>query len=627
METEQVLKPSFMQRTRSFLKKKWVTTVGGLAIGAALTMGAAPKANAQETALQEFNYNKVQVNATFVGNTAGDHDISRNLDFVLENMGVENKYKDDFKLWVHENYDWTNKDVLSEVKNRINNPEQYPWIEAVGKYWPMNPNGRFDGRLDLEAIITRDLEGNEEIFYTDPADSNMYYLNDNYFSDWAFFPGRHLTGFHYPYFGGYGPSWDWDGDGIPNRFDMFPFSWDHWDPWMCDPWYGAWDWFGFGWSPWGWNWGWDNHFGHNWMYWGYWGGPGHYWDIDIIDDHDGNRVHWRDYADRITKDQLRDPNYRGDANDMVRQLVANREAHRLVLDKNQLQQRDQFVKSIDKANYEMLKKNPQIRMRDPNGKERIIRVNPSDYKPDPNTGRINTERIMRRGDEGNRSPVSPGTIRDPGSRVIRENNPPNTGGEKIIKKEGEGTGIIKKVDENKEGSGAVIKKKDDTGKSYSLDRGSIYSPSSSRSSATSYQSRSTTAYPSRVQRDDLLSRMIRQESSRIIIPGQQEVKQYSSPTIRDRNYVPSSPSQSRSTYTPLRTTITSPFRSSIGRIYSQPTIRSNPIRSYSSPKITSSSKSSSSSKSTASRSYSGKSSYSPSRSSSSTRSSGTVRKK
>ena len=604
MKTEQVLKPSFMQRTRNFLKKKWVNAAGGILLASALTMGAAPKANAQETQeparqAQAFNYNQVQPNATFMGNTSGDHDLSRNLDFVLDNMGIENKYKDDFKLWVHENYDWTNKDVLSEVKNRINNPDQYPWIEAVGKYWPMNPNGRFDGRLDLEAIITRDLEGNEEIFYTDPADSNMYYLDDNYFTDWAFFPGRHLTGFHYPNFRGYGPSWDWDGDGIPNRFDMFPFSWDPWDPWMCDPWYGSLDWFGFGWSPWGWN----NHFGNNWMYWGYWGGPWNYTDIDIIIDHDGNNVHWRDQMNRISKDQLRDPNYRGDAHDAIRQLIANREAHRLVLDKNQLQQRDQFVKSIDKANYDMLKKNPQIRMRDQNGKEKIIRVNPSDYKPDPSTGRINTERIMRRGDEGNYSPVSPGTIRDPGSREIMERNPPSPP---------PSTGTIKKVDEKKEGS-TVIKEKDEAERSYSFSRGRTYSPSSS-SSATPYRPRSITTYPSRVQQDDLASR-IRQGISRVIIPNQQELNRYSSPIIRDRIYTPWGPSQSRSIYTPPF--ITSQPRASFGKSYSpsrssSPTIKSNPV------------KSSSSSKSTVSRS-SGSSSYRSSGSRSS--SSGTVRKK
>jgi hypothetical protein len=595
-------KPSFMQRTRNFLKKKWVNAAGGILLASALTMGAVPKANAQETTRPEFNYDQVQTNATFVGMTSGDHDFSRNLDFVLDNLGIENKYKDDFKLWVHENYDWTNKDVLSEVKKRINNPDQYPWIEAVGKYWPMNSNGRFDGKLDLEAIITRDIEGNEEIFYTDPADSNMYYLDENYFTDWAFFPGRHLTGFYYPHFGTYGPSWDWDMDGIPNRFDPLPFSWNPWDPWMCDPWYGSWGWFGFGWSPWGWNWGWDNHFGYNWMYWGYWGGPWNYNDIDIIVDHDGNHVRWDDYVHRISKDQLRDP--KGSAQDAVRQLIANREAHRIVLDKNQLQQREQLVKSIDKANYDMLRKNPQIRMRDPNGKERIIRVNPSDYKPDPSTGRINTERITRRGDEGN---YRPGTIRDSSGRVIREGNPPSPP---------PSSGTIKKVDEKKEDPG-TIKKKDDTDRGYSLNRGSNYSPSSSsRGSATPYQPRSITTYPSRVQQDDLASR-IRQWSSRVIIPNQQEVRKYSSPIIRDRSYTPWVPSQSRSIYTPPH--ITSQPRTSIGKSYSPP-------RSYSSPTIKSNPvKSSSSSKSTVNRSYSGSSSYKPSSSHNS--SSGTVRKK
>jgi hypothetical protein len=617
METEQVLKPSFMQRTRNALKKKWVNVAGGVLLASALTMGAAPKAIGQEVipaARPALNYDKVQPNATFVGTTAGDHDLSRNLDFVLNNTGIENKYKDDFKLWVHEDYDWTNKDVLSEVKKRINNPDQYPWIEAVGKYWPMNPNGRFDGRLDLEAIITTDLEGNEEIFYTDPADSNMYYLDDNYFTDWAFFPGRHLTGFHYPYFGGggHGPSWDWDGDGIPNRFDMFPFSWDPWDPWMCDPWYGSLGWFDFGWSPWGWNWGWDNHFGHNWMYWGYWGGPGHYTDIDIITDHHGNNVHWRDHMSRITKDQLRDPNYIGDANGIMRQLTANREAHRLVLDNNQLQQRKEFVKSIDKANYEVLKRNPQIRTRDSNGKDRIIRVNPSDYKPDPNTGRINSERIMRRGDEGNYSPTNRGTIRDPGSREIRERNPPpspppSTGS----------TGTIKKVEEKKESSPEIKEKeKDDAGRGYSLSRDRAYSPSSSRSSANAYQQRSTTTYQPRVKQDDLTSR-IREVTPRIIRPTQQEVKKYSSPIIRENNYRPNTPS--RSIYTQPR--ITWQPRSSIGRSYNY-----SPSRSYSAPTIRSSPpRSKSSSKSSISRSYSGSKSYKPSSSHSS--SSGHVRKK
>jgi hypothetical protein len=424
-------------------------------------------------------------------------------------------------------------------------------------------------------------------------------MDETYFEpimEWAFFPGRHLTGFHYPYSRGYGPSWDLDGDGIPNRLDPFPFSGDPWNPWMCDPWYGSWGGIGFGWGPFGgWNWGWDNHFRNNWRYWGYWGGPGHYTDIDIIVDHDGNNVHWRDYMARISKDQLRDPNYRGDVRDTLRQLITNREAHRIVLDKNQLQQRDQLVKSIDKANYDMLRKNPQIRMKDSNGRERTIIVNPSDYKPDPSTGRISTERIIRRSGEGNYSPVRPGTIREPGTRNIRE----GTGSGKVIKKEGEtsgaGAGTIKKGDVKKEGSG-TIKKKDDSDRSYSLDRGSAYSPSSP-GSATPYQPRSTTTYPSRIQQDDL-TRRIRQEGSRLIIPNQQEVKKYSSPTIRDMSYTHSVPGQSRSTYNPPR--IASQPRNSIGknyipsRSYSPPSIRSrsNPIRSSSSSYRSSGSRSS-----------------------------------
>ncbi len=598
-------KPSFMKRTRNFLKKKWVNAAGGVLLASALTMGAAPKANAQEVtqvAQQEFNYNQTQENASFMGVTAGDHDFSRNLDFVLEDYSL-GKNNQPFLLWVHENFDFSNKKVLDEVKKRINNPDQYPMIEAIGNYSPMSPNGRFDGRLDLEAIITRDIGGNEEMFYTDPSDSNFYELDDNYFFDWAFFPGRHMTGFYYPAFGGISPSWDWDMDGIPNRFDMFPFSWDPWDPWMCDPWFNM----GRGWlSPWWFDGGWDLGWRHH-NYWNYWGGPGLYVNINTIHDHDGNPRRWNDFARTITRDQLKDPNHGPDAIDSVKQLIANRESHRIVLTNDQLQKREQFIKQVDKNNYDALRKNPQIKTRDPDGNERIIKVNPSDYNPenqgritrtgepgqpgrgattitsgrirdrteDPNyTGKVerNTERNTNTGKNTERN-IERNTEKNPPKPPVMK-EPTKSSGEKVVKKEGTKTG--------------EIKKKYDAG--YSIDR-AIRDYESNASRTTNYAPRTTTTtYP-----------------SRLIRPTPSQVNKYSSPTIR--NYSPPA-NQNRTTYRPsTNRTIRSP--SSTTR-YSQP--------KYSAPKVTSRS-----SGSYRAPTRSSGSSYRPSTTRSS--SSGTVKKK
>lgn len=509
-------KPSLMNRTRNFLKKKWVNAAGGVILASALTMGAAPKINAQQLEpvsqpVLQFDYNQIQENARFVGVTAGDHDYSRNLDFVLEDYSLADKNNNPFKLWVHEDFDLTNKKVLDEVIKRINNPDKYPLIEVYGTYHPVTSQGGFDGRLNLESIIATDLQGNAETFYTDPSNSNFYQMESDDFLDWAFFPGRNIIGVYYPYFAE-GPIWDIDGDGIPNRFDPSPFYPDLWDPFIFNPLFALDRWHNQGWF--GWN------------YWNYWGGPGIYIDIDIIHDRHGNPINWHNYLTRITRNQLKDPNLGPNAIDTLKQIENNIEAHRIVLTNDQLQKRNQFVKQVEKNIYDSLRNNPQVRTRDPDGNERIIKVNPSDYNPE-NQGRITrgeeprqpgraTTITPERTREGTGNPNYTGKVErnteknagagktterkierntgknPPSPRVIKE--PAKSSGEKPVKKEGSTTEKVKKKYEASSSIDSLVRDYDSntttTGRTN-------YSP---RSTATNYPSRLIRPTPSQVQR-------------------------------------------------------------------------------------------------------------------------------
>ncbi|MBN2459067.1 hypothetical protein JXB28_02185 [Candidatus Woesearchaeota archaeon] len=626
-EDKNEYKPSFFQRARDYLKNKWVNAAGLVVIGSALTIGGAPGLKAQEIEQVpqprvEFNYNNTQQNASFIGVTAGDHDMSRNLDFILEDYSLADKNNNPFMLWVHEDYDWTNKQVLDEVKNRINNPDQYPFIEAIGTYRPVQPYGRWDGRLDLEAIITRDNEGNEEVFYTDSSNSNFYYISDNYFFDWAFFPGRHLTGFYYPHFTGFYPHWDYDGDGIPNIFDRSPFHWDPWNSFMFDPFYNMNYWRTPGWF--GWN------------YWNYWGGPDYYVNINIINDHHGNPMNWNKYLTTITRNQLKDPNRAPDAIDTMKQLKANIESHRTVLTNEQLQQRDRFVNSVEKQNYEGLLKNPQIKTKDQDGKEKIIKVNPRDFNPD------NYGRITQRGEGGRPDRV----VTAPNDRIRSMVNPDYSGSiernteRNIERNTGEGRSIERNVERNTErnadknppkppvirnppktSSGETIKKQGSTTSTIKKKHEPTYSSSSTirnyestMTGRTENSPRSTTNYPSRLQGDI---------TDRLRAP--RDNKRYNLSTPNRSTYTPSSTNRSirpSTTYTTPRT-YSAPRSSGSTGTY-KPTIRSSPSSSrssgsYRAPSSTRSSRSSYR-PSTTSRS-------SGSSRSSSSRSSGSVKKK
>ncbi len=575
-------RPSLMNRTRNFFKKKWVNAAGGVILASALSMGA----QAQTTQTQDlvskpvvqFDYNQIQENARFVGVTAGDLDYSRNLDFVLEDYSLADKNNNPFKLWVHEDFDLSNKKVLDEVIKRINNPEKYPLIEVYGTYHPVTSQGGFDGRLNLESLIATDLQGNSETFYTDPSNSNFYKIESDDFLDWAFFPGRNIIGVYYPFFAE-GPIWDIDGDGIPNRFDPFPFSWDPWDSSIFDIGYGFNHWMNHGWF--GWN------------YWNYWGGPGLYIDIDIFHDHHGNPKHRNDFLRTITRDQLRDPNLGPDAIDTVKQLRANIESHRIVLTNEQLQKRNQYVKQVEKNIYDEIRKNPQVRTRDQDGNERIIKVNPSDYNPE-NQGKVT--RIGEQGQPGRATAITPertreeagnpnytgkvernteknagagktterriekNTEKNPSSpRVMKE--PAKTSGEKPVKKEGSTTEKVKKKYEASSSIDSLVRN---------------YDSNTTTTGRANYSPRSTTTnYP-----------------SRLIRPTPSQVQKYSSPTIR--NYSPPS-SQSRTNYTP-RSNTTARSSGSATRYsapkYSAPKTTSRSSGSYRAPSSTRSSGSS-----------------------------------
>jgi len=574
METEQLSvkteeKPSLMQRTRNFVKKKWVNVGLGAIVAGSLLMGSAKSLSAQASAQEEYYqepYSTTEVydaqrvqKDTFIAYVyEGDHDWRRDLDFVAEDLQKVNRDGQPLRIAVHEDYDWTNANVINEVRERINNPEQYPWIEMRGKFWPASPYSRNDGALDLEQIITKDQMGNEEIFFTDPANSNFYYLGDNYYLDWAFYPGRHMIGFHYPHFSvGFAPYWDWDMDGIPNWMDRHPFWWDPWDAWMCDPWHHH-------------GWGWHNNWWVGSYYWNYWGDGDSHWRHHK--DHDND---FQNIVHRISKKQLQDPKNLRDVRSHIRDVIDSRNL-RNIFSIEQLKGLEQARKGIFEKDYNLIKKNSNLTIRDREGKEVRMRMgapkNQPDYtitspsrmrEPDSNItkGQSSTERNIRR-DEPRTQPRT----QEPGTgTVIKKDSPPP---------------------ENS-GSEPVKKKKDDE-RSYSLfnNQRSDYSARE----AQVYQSRST--------------------SSSTLKPREQpQVRQYSSPRV---NYNEIRSNSSRN-YTNTRS-------------YSSPNI-SRSTRSYSSPSISRSSpsRSSSSYRSSGSSNYSRSSS---SRSSSSSHSSGSsVRKK
>jgi hypothetical protein len=197
----------------------------------------------------------------FVGTPImGDYDNNDDLDFVL---GVHDGDRV-FKINVHEDAGVGNKEILDRIRKRINEMEDRNTLRVIGYYSPeYKGTGKEYGYLELKCIVFFDDEtGYEEAYFTDPKGSRFYDEGD---VTVIYAPGHHLNRIYYPRF--CTPWWDIDGDGIPNRYDPWPYTYDTWydynlngfpdwyDPYYCDyyPYWNNWDlgfWVGYGWySP------------------------------------------------------------------------------------------------------------------------------------------------------------------------------------------------------------------------------------------------------------------------------------------------------------------------------------------------------------------------------------------
>ncbi|HJX05541.1 MAG TPA: hypothetical protein VJ461_02440 [Candidatus Nanoarchaeia archaeon] len=584
---EEISKLSLMQRTRSFLKNKWVKLAGGAIIAGGLMLGAARRADGQTT---KYYYPGSDKDDILVGQVVkGDYDQDKDLDFMLGLFDKKNDQGEQMWVQVHESYDRSNRDVIDEVRYRINSPEQYPLIEVLGDFKENLGMGDFDGKVNPKLIITKDLEGNEEVFYTDPSHSGLYLNNYCWDADYVFFPGRHLTHFYYPhfYFGSF-PGWDWDMDGLPNWMDPHPTWNDTWNWGWFDPWgWGAFDtWWSWGGSwGWGWNWGWNSGWSWHNPYWNYWGGWHHYADPT---DYPGK---YRDVMDRIRKAQLQRPAEGGllPVTDMVANYVKDdaiksiqRRDLTRIFNPQELRQLGKNRATIFKENYNALVKNPIVVRRDESGREVRVRIDPSTISPLP-TGMI-----------------SPGS----GSQgtTIR-GNPPSGSVERRGETKGSSEGTIKK--KNDESQRSYIPEYQSR---YSSETRSLYSGQTPRQSSANPSLEQRLIRPPSIQRE--YERLQSNPERRIILPNENYMPKERS-IIRDNSSYSIAPRAGSIIQMPRSSNIRSP--STIrAPTYKAPSVRSSTSKSSYRPS------SSSRSSSSVSRSYS------PSRSSSS---SGSVRKK
>ncbi len=151
----------------------------------------------------------------------GDYDNEEDLDFVLEvNDGGKV-----FKLEVHESAGGGNRALLEDIRQRVNAMEDTGNIRVIGYYSPEYRGAKKEyGFLDLKMIAFFDEgTGKEEAFFTDPQDSPFYTQGD---VTVVYAPGHHYNTIRYPRY--VSPWWDSDGDGVPNRYDLWPYSYDIW---------------------------------------------------------------------------------------------------------------------------------------------------------------------------------------------------------------------------------------------------------------------------------------------------------------------------------------------------------------------------------------------------------------
>ncbi len=151
----------------------------------------------------------------------GDYDNEEDLDFVLEVKDGDKV----FKIEVFESAGGGNRALLEQVRQRVNAMEDTGSIRVIGYYSSeYRGSSKEYGFLDLKMIAFFDEEtGKEEAFFTDPQNSPFYTQSD---VTVVYAPGHHYSTIHYPRY--VSPWWDNDGDGIPNRYDPWPYSYDTW---------------------------------------------------------------------------------------------------------------------------------------------------------------------------------------------------------------------------------------------------------------------------------------------------------------------------------------------------------------------------------------------------------------
>ncbi|HLA41503.1 MAG TPA: hypothetical protein VJ417_15990 [Candidatus Glassbacteria bacterium] len=158
----------------------------------------------------------------FVGTPIiGDYDDNRDLDFVLEVRDGERV----FKINVHEDAGKGNEELVEKIRQRINSMEDQGSLRVIGYYNPeYKGQNKEYGFLDLKCIVFFDEDsGQEEAYFTDSQDSNFYTQGD---VTVIYAPGHHYRDIYYPRYSS--PWWDTDGDGIPNRYDPWPLTYDLW---------------------------------------------------------------------------------------------------------------------------------------------------------------------------------------------------------------------------------------------------------------------------------------------------------------------------------------------------------------------------------------------------------------
>ena len=203
-------------------------------------------------AVEEFDADE------FIGTPIiGDYDDNPDLDFVLEVVDGDRV----FKINVHEDAGEGNQELIENIRRKINFMEDRNTLRVIGYYSSEFKNNEKEyGFLDLKCVVFYEEEtGSEEAYFTDVNDSRYYTEGDVTI---IYAPGHHYRSVSYPRYSR--PWWDTDGDGIPNRYDPWPLSYDTWydynlnyipdwyDPYYVDyyPYWSHWNlsfWAGYNW--------------------------------------------------------------------------------------------------------------------------------------------------------------------------------------------------------------------------------------------------------------------------------------------------------------------------------------------------------------------------------------------